>query len=281
MSKKIEIDKEKILPIYERVGRSVDATAKELGINWSTCKRILQEYGVVTDSNRNQFGVYPIYNLFQKIENQYDAYWLGMLYADGWIRSDVNQIGLGSTDRELIEWFKDYTQSPNSIQTRKKDYMVGKLAPDGSGRVFQSSKPLYTLEFSCKLTKQNLIKLGCMPKKSKILQCPTQEQVPDLFLWHFIRGYIDGDGWLRWDDESHRYSFGLMGTQHFLEGILTRLQILHYGKIRKKEDSDICTFSIEKKALVEKMLHNLYDSADIYLSRKHQNYLNLIGRSSI
>jgi intein-encoded DNA endonuclease-like protein len=41
---------------------------------------------------------------------------------------------------------------------------------------------------------QDLINLGCVPNKSLILKFPTEEQVPEKFLSHFIRGFFDGDG---------------------------------------------------------------------------------------
>ena len=272
MSKKIIIAKEVIVPIFERTN-SVNQTAKELGIGWETCKRILAEYNCQPQPKN---GVVDPYNLFEHIKSEEDAYWLGIMYTDGWIRSDANKIGLGSTDLDLIEKWKVYTNSPNKIQVKVgKDY-IGKSLPDG--RTSKNVKDFYTLEFSSKKTKENLIALGCMPKKSKILQCPTQEQVEDKFLWHFLRGCIDGDGTIRY---GARYEITLLGTQHFLEVLLTRLRILHYGSLCKDNNSDIWRFSIYKRELVEKVLNKLYTDAHIYLARKHESYLTYLGRSSI
>ena len=272
MSKKIIIAREIIVPIFERT-KSINQTAKELGIGWNACKRILIEYGCQS-SPKN--GVVDPYNLFNCINSEEDAYWLGIMYTDGWIRSDVNKIGFGSTDLELVEKWKNYTKSPNTIQVKKGKAQLGKSLPEG--RTVKNAKNFYTLEFSSKRTKKNLIALGCVPKKNKILQCPTSEQVSDKFLWHFFRGCVDGDGTVRYGT---RNEISLLGTQHFLEVLLTRLKILHYGSLHKKNNSDVWVFSIYKKKLVEKVLDQMYANAHIYLKRKHKPYLIYLGRSSI
>jgi len=61
-----------------------------------------------------------------------------------------------------------------------------------------------------------LIKLGCVPKKSLILTFPTEEQVPQEFIYDFIRGYIDGDGYIQYDYIKHRYRIIIAGTKAFL-----------------------------------------------------------------
>lgn len=270
MSKKINIEKEIIVSIFEK-SHSINRTAKELGISWDACARILKEYGIETQPKS---GSVDPYNLFDEIRTEEDAYWLGIMYTDGWIRSDCNKIGLGSVDLDLIQKWKEYTKTPNKIQVKRKEDLIGKNLPEG--RICRTARDFYTIEFSSKQTKQNLIALGCVPKKSKILQCPTEQQVPDKLLWHFFRGCIDGDGWIRYQP---RYEIGLCGTQHFIEVLMTRLKILHYGKLYK--NGGLVSYKVYKRELVEKILNKLYKDAHIYMDRKHNSYLKYIGCSSI
>lgn len=276
---KIVIEKDRIVPLYEQ-NHSINQTAKELGISWGACKRILQEYGIPLVSHSNQYGAYQQLNLFNQIKTEADAYWLGMLYSDGWIRSDRNSIGLGSVDKDIIEKFKTYTGTTNSILVKSAKNLIGKTLPEG--RKAKTAKDFYSLEFSSKITKENLICLGCVPKKSLILACPNDQQVPTELLWHFLRGYIDGDGWITYNTDTNRYSIGMLGTKHFLDGITQRLKINHYGSIRKKNNTkDTYEFSVTKRKLVEQILDCLYDGATIYMDRKYQKYVEYIGRSSI
>lgn len=259
--------KDNLIKIYEET-KSINATAKKLGISWGKCKNLLLQHNVLLYKNRNQYGEYNVYNFFEKIQSEEDAYWLGIMYSDGWIRSDRNAIGLGSIDLDLIEKFQKYTGCTNKILVKEKDYNVGKWFVDG--HVIKSSKPFYILEFCSKKTKENLGKLGCVPAKSKILTCPLEEQVPNNLLIHFARGYWDGDGWVTWKDG--RYSTGCVGTKQFLEGLTNKLKIHHYGKIREKENN-IFEFRIDKKVCVKSVLDKLYKNSKIYLDRKYNNYL--------
>ena len=52
----------------------------------------------------------------------------------------------------------------------------------------------YQLSLRSKIICEDLKKLGCLQKKSKILVFPTESQVPKNLIHHFIRGYFDGDG---------------------------------------------------------------------------------------
>ena len=274
MSKKIFIDKDIIVPIYEKTN-SVNQTAKELNISWNACKRILNEYGIKVQ-RRNQSGIYIEYDLFSKIKTSEDAYWLGVMYSDGWIRSDRNEIGLGSIDLDLIEKFKQYTNSPNKIQIKEKNYAKGKKI-SSNNKIIKSSKTFYQLTFSSKKTKENLKNLGCMPAKSKILVAPNSEQVPDEFIFDFLRGYTDGDGSIRYGKKTN---YTIIGTQNFLQQITKRAKINHYGKITR--NNSVYRFDIYKKEIVKKVLEKLYKNATVYLNRKYKIYLlSQDGSSSI
>lgn len=221
------------------------------------------------------YGEYRDYNLFSKIKNEQDAYWLGVMYSDGWVRSDRNSIGLGSIDIDLINKFQKYTECPNKILKKKKDYNVGRKFADG--HLIQSSKEFYVLEFSSKTTKENLKNLGCLPAKSKILSCPTSEQVPDSLFLDFLRGYVDGDGWVVWNEKKKRYSFGFVGTENFIRQACERAKIINYGKIRKKTGEEQYEFYVSKKILIKKILEKLYKGSTVFLKRKYEIFLQSLG----
>lgn len=90
---------------------------------------------------------------------------------------------------------------------------------------------------------------------------------------HFIRGYFDGDGSIRkgkWEAKITSGSEIFVGRlyEHF-----THLDI--YCKIRPKGNAfDIC---FERKDSVKKLLEYLYGDATIYLDRKYQQCVALLG----
>ena len=64
-------------------------------------------------------------------------------------------------------------------------------------------------------TVNDLKKLGCVEKKSSILTFPTSQQVPNNLIYHFIRGYFDGDGSICITDKNYHISF--VGTENFIK----------------------------------------------------------------
>ena len=172
--------------------KSINQIANELGIDWSTVKRDLVSRNVEIQKIRNQYnGSNGISNtLFKEINDNDSAYWLGFLYADGSIRKDRNEITLDlqEQDRKTIEDFHSYCGNKNSI----REHNINR-----NGKNYKS----YVSGFSNAIVKKNLINLGCVPKKSLTLTFPNEQQVPQEYIYDFIRGYIDGDGYIQYDYE--------------------------------------------------------------------------------
>lgn len=263
MSKKILLPLEEVAIKYEET-KSINQIAKYFNVSWQVAKNACEQLGIISQP-KNQYSERKTYNLFQKIENEEQAYWLGFLYADGWIRSDKNEIGLGvqERDKEILEKFKKFVDSDNKIQIREKEKTKSHSAPDG--HIIITKQNFYSFTFSDKQTKENLILLGCVPNKSKIIHCPNKEQVSDELFRHFMRGFTDGDGSLRWGT---RKDFVLTSASiNFLIEATIRLQINNYGDFYKEQ------FRIGKKQLVQKVFELLYGNSNIYLQRKYDIYL--------
>jgi len=67
----------------------------------------------------------------------------------------------------------------------------------------------------------DLLNLGIVPRKSKILRFPTKEQIPENLIQHYIRGYLDGDGSVQLHHNCLSISF--VGTKEVLIGIQNTL----------------------------------------------------------
>ena len=260
---KIELPLNEVLEAYNKFG-SINKVAKYFQVSWGVAKKACDQVGIVSPP-KNQHCSFKEYNLFEKISTEEEAYWLGLLYADGSIRSDRNEISLGlqEKDFELVEKFQSFVGGDNKIQIKKKEKVKTHLAPDEHEIIAKQN--FYTFSFSCKKTKENLIRLGCFPKKSKIIHCPTEEQVPNHLFKHFMRGFTDGDGSVRW---GKRKDFVLTSaSENFLIESTKRLGIFNYGVIYKDQ------FRISKKEIVYKILSLLYENSSIYMQRKYNVFL--------
>ena len=130
------------------------------------------------------------------------------------------------------------------------------------------------LVFRCKPMFNDLLNLGCHPCKSKDLTFPTETQVPDAFLYHFVRGYCDGDGSLgqltKGAISYPRLSF--CGTYEFIDMMLERTKWKR-NKIRLR-DNDLAIIEWQGKYAKE-ISHQMYDNANIYLDRKFEIATNM------
>lgn len=260
----IEKRRDKVVKLYTEENKSINQIANELKIDWSTAKRDLVSRNIEIQKIRNQYGNTNGISseLFKNIDDEDSAYWLGFLYADGNIRKDRNEISLElqEKDKKTIEDFHLYCKNKNQI----REHNISR-----NNKIYKS----YVSSFSSASVKENLISLGCVPKKSLILTFPNEQQVPQKYIYDFIRGYIDGDGYIQYDYEKHRYRIVVLGTKEFLQGLMQRANLLEYCSIIKDNNSNIYILTISNKAFVFKLLTKLYEKSKFHLERKFDIYL--------
>lgn len=115
---------------------------------------------------------------FEKIQNQFDAYFLGLILTDGYITTRGYDVGIDLTDKDCIEFLS---------KTIGKNYTIEQ--PSGEGE-----KIRYRLLLTDKQLVENLQKYGVVQNKSLILDKIPISQEEEKFLPYIIRGIIDGDG---------------------------------------------------------------------------------------
>ena len=117
---------------------------------------------------------------FNIIDTEDKAYFLGLLYADGYNNEKENIITLSlqEDDIGILKTFNNFLSSNRpilSIISKKKNRKI-----------------LSKLSIRNKNISTNLSYLGCKQKKSFILTFPTTDKLPESLIKHFIRGYFDG-----------------------------------------------------------------------------------------
>lgn len=235
-------------------GESLTAICKDLRMDRGALSKNLKNDGleVINYHNLSKFNE----NYFENIDTEEKAYWLGFLYADGAVGSSNNNI---------------------EVSLKSDDYLHLEKLKNSLG--YSADKTIYQDEIRCrfcftnKKTKEDLIKLGCTPKKSLTLVFPTENQVPNQFLYDFIRGYVDGDGSLMINTRGTGGRLSLLGTKAFIEGLLQRT-----GWKKTKIQHPSGAYSIEWGGSYNiEYLNQLYANANIYLNRKYQKYLDILS----
>lgn len=123
-------------------------------------------------------------SFFEKIDSEEKAYFLGLMYSDGYIFSSKHTKGLGiqlqEPDKELLIKFNQCLKSNYPLMVVK--------------RLDENHQNCIRLYGYSKKIAEDLTKQGCFENKTKKLQFPSCNQVPSNLIHHFIRGYFDGDG---------------------------------------------------------------------------------------
>lgn len=201
------------------------------------------------------------YPLFNKIDNEISAYWLGFLYADGCVHHINNnnyKVALAIKDTEhLLRFRKD-------IGAMQKPYYI--------------KNGCVSISIGSYILAKDLIGLGCVPRKSLILKFPTEEQVPVHLLSHFIRGYFDGDGSV-YKAAYNSYYAEFIGTFQFMEGvvnILCGVGLTNISIRNKIVNKNTYTIRYSKQTDVVLLYKYLYDNATICLDRKRDRFLKFL-----
>ena len=206
-----------------------------------------------------------ILHQFETIDTEEKAYWLGFLYADGYVSNTEARIELGLAEKDLhhVEKFKNFIGLNNKI-------------------CYKAGTKSYRYGFRSQSCKDDLIKQGCVPQKSLILKFPTSEQVPEYLIRHFLRGYFDGDGHFTNTDSC--FEAGYIGTLDFITESLKHLP----DSIKRKDltiknvhrEDGAKTYSFYSYSDVKNFLDFLYKDCNIYLDRKYEHYLDFIINGS-
>jgi intein-encoded DNA endonuclease-like protein len=196
------------------------------------------------------------HNYFNIIDSPEKSYLLGLLFADGCVSYENNTINLVSNDLDLIEFFRE------SIKCNKDIYKN------------PNHKLAYTFSFCSPKIKNDLINLGCVPRKSLILEFPNYNQVPEKVMSHFIRGYFDGDGSMYVTSKINQCK--IMSSTKFCIGLVKYLKYkfnfdlkLMHDKNLKKETSYIRITNKKKLYIFRDFL---YDNDIMSLKRKKDKF---------
>lgn len=210
--------------------------------------------------------------IFETIDTEEKAYWLGFLYADGYVNEKTTaiELSLAEIDYEHIVKFKKFTKSDRPI--RKKEV-----------KIKNKTYVAYRLTICSKKIVSDLVSKGCFQNKSLKLKFPNEKQVPKHLIHHFMRGYFDGDGCLSISNsrKNDQPKLSLVGTEEFLteyENNLMHLDDCINYKIPKLELRRKTYYSVAHSGFYQiKDIYNvLYLDSTIYLERKRNKFIAVL-----
>lgn len=263
-----EEDRQKVISLYQS-GLSYQKVSEKTGFGVYCINKICKEEGINRSISESHKMFHCNANYFHSIDNEHKAYWLGFLAADGYIRSKVGYsndavgLSLKVSDKGHIEKFLRDINSNHPIKTYTT-YSFGSY--HDYARVIIVEQQMV----------DDLIAHGVVRQKSLVLRFPTEDQVPDEFIYDYMRGYFDGNGSFKKTGKknySRGYSVNVLSTKEFLKEFAKRLGV-HNPITLSKPWLTVDNYSLEFGGIYNVMEHMrpLYENATIYLDRKHNRY---------
>ena len=192
-------------------------------------------------------------NIFNKIDNEEKAYWLGFIVADGYlnINKHMLRIKLGNRDRShLIKFIK--------FVGGNEEMLKSEIHSETGNENFYVS--LYSKEVM-----NDLLSLGVEQAKSgKEKVCNIDKK----YYRDFIRGLWDGDGFIR----ENLSGIGLIGSEEVLAFVQNYFND-SLGVKPLKIYPHCNTFKIEYRSTrkaIPLILNHLYGDKDVALDRKKE-----------
>lgn len=200
---------------------------------------------------------YADYHFFDKIDTEQKAYFLGFIYADGCNIRKGLVLQIHPDDIEILESLKVAMAANIKIST---------------GMDSKSHKHARFVIYDEYLS-ESLSRVGCVPAKTLILAFPTEKQVPNHLIRHFIRGYFDGDGYIGLGKRTtgrDYFGFSITSTHKFLLQIKSYFHSLGIKcQVRKRKGTKVSALQIGGKRHIISAGNYLYKDSSIFLKRKY------------
>lgn len=253
-----------------RQGKSLTEIQKILNINRGDLSDYIKSRGETISNSSIKF----TYNedVFENINSEEKAYWLGFISADGCICEHIRDGKVKSMNLEIALAIKDISHlkkfckfigiSDNNIKL-KSVYLKA------TNKTYEACRICIYNTKIC----NDLIKLGVAPRKTEMLKFCTA--VPSGLLIHYLRGYVDADGYIL---VRRTKSLGLsfMATQSFIDMAINKFNIGHHRIEKKTSTTNVHNLAINCSDS-KRLIKDMYFDANIYLDRKYDKVIAVLN----
>lgn len=269
MTKRFELDKYKneIIELYINKQISCKEIADKYGYSLCGIYDALKRWNIQTRNlSQSHKRYYCNESFFEEINTDEKAYWLGFIYADGYITGNNLGIALSQNDENHLLKFK---KSINATYPIKRYLSQSSYGNFNYSRILINSKKLV----------EDIKQKGVINNKTLVLDFPKESILNEKFYRHFIRGYFDGDGSLVLSRNS--INFKICGTKELLEKIIDIFnncsEYDYQKRVFKRWNNDKNNYYISYggKNKTLSIMEYLYDNSNIYLDRKYKKYIIL------
>ncbi len=243
-------------------GKSCDFIGKEYNVSGASICQILQKQNIPRRScNCRSRSDFLNEQYFDTIDTEDKAYWLGFILGDGGVTKHQLYFCLSTVDIKHLQKFAD------CLNSSRKPY----VAANGFAKI----------EFNSKHMINSLDKLGIIPRKT--YNCFNLPKISDSLMPHFMRGYLDADGWFCKVSRKTYYELEIGIVAHNKELIeQTRNWFNSIGINRNsvhaktKENSVTWQYCIRGMKNFKTIISTIYNKPSTYLDRKYEKIKGFI-----
>ena len=254
----IKIDSEIINMYLNNI--SVPKISKITGVNEISIRRGLRKLEIYDPKRDVKITDYKNLDFFHEINSEEKSYWLGFIYADGYI-SENNRIGINLNKKD-----SEHLQKIGDIFNKKlyflKDYNDVMLT-------------IYNKELWEDLNNHGIEVLKTYDTTTNILNFISKDLER-----HFIRGYFDGDGSVGYQNNNKRlcYFTLISGCYNFIEEtqLIIENSIPNINCINIHKDN-LYKLTYRSHKDIINIYNWLYKNSTIYLNRKKEKFEEIIA----
>jgi hypothetical protein len=251
--KKLEIKQmEQAILKLAKTGLTKTEVAQKLGITIQTVSKYYKKHNIKLDGRGGQNRIVN-HNPF-KVRTKRADYWIGMLFADGWITSSKYNIGLkqGGKNTDHMYLYSKFVGKPYY------DYNDGKKS----------------VVFGNKETHTWLKSIGIVERKSLIVRSKIGLNR------YIVLGYFDGDGTVSVSKKGYLRVGFTSGSRVFLEDLQEYLNSNDIESVLFDESDTIYRLYFNGNNRI-KLFNFLYDGAIIFMKRKKDLFQSWINRAEL
>lgn len=213
------------------------------GISDRGIRDVLEKHEI---PKRARYRKYKVNEDFFKTWSNEMAWILGLFVTDGHIYHELQAISFVQKDEDILRLVAKYMEADYRVykNNRIPQFMIGS-----------------------KTMKNDLMDMGIFSRKSNTILFPD---IPQQFMSHFIRGVIDGDGWV----QTTAYTMNVTtGSEDFANGLLDVFESWELNSYIKKHETpsgrDIFRVFVSGKNDVAKLASIVYKNCgDCFVSAK-------------
>ncbi|MFC4023004.1 LAGLIDADG family homing endonuclease [Oceanobacillus longus] len=244
--RKRTLSTDEIIRLYIEGYSTVDI-GKRANVSSRYINLLLKENNIERRPRGSWKRIYQLNEHYFKTWTNNMAYILGFFIADGTVARESQFISFAQKEKYILESIRKEIGSEQPLYLNKKT-------------------DVYILTLNSKIMKEDIMTIhGIMPNKSYDVKFP---EVPEKYLSHFVRGYFDGDGFVKY----HKYFVSFVGgSESFMTTLKKEIEKLGFETNFTRHGTYFRVYVSGRKTI--KLFSDwMYKDKGLYLVRKYNEF---------